>query len=139
MKINDKYEISPFGNPFDSLFSLLARNSQSHAFSPDSYFQEEGNVRIRNDDKEVTIQFLVPGIKKSDLVLSVEDQKLTLCSTQDGKKQGNGWFQNNELNYQIRLGQNLDTSKINAQLDEGVLTVAIPVSQKATGKKIKIS
>ena len=51
MKINDKYEISPFGNPFDSLFSLLARNSQSHAFSPDSYFQEEGNVRIRNDDK----------------------------------------------------------------------------------------
>ena len=40
MKINDKYEISPFGNPFDSLFSLLARNRQSHAFSPDSYFQK---------------------------------------------------------------------------------------------------
>ena len=100
--------------------------------------KKQGNVRIRNDDKEVTIQFLVPGIKKSDLVLSVEDQKLTLCSTQDGKKQGNGWFQNNELNYQIRLGQNLDTSKINAKLDEGVLTVAIPVSPKATGRKSKL-
>ena len=139
MKINDKYEISPFGNPFDSLFSLISRNDQSPALSADSYFSVDGNVRIREGDKEVTIQFLVPGIKKSDLVLSVEDQKLTLCSTQDGKKQGNGWFQNNELNYQIRLGQNLDTSKINAKLDEGVLTVAIPVSQKATGSKIKIS
>ena len=139
MKINDKYEISPFGNPFDSLFSLISRNDQSPVLSADSYFSVDGNVRIREGDKEVTIQFLVPGIKKSDLALSVEDQKLTLCSTQDGKKQENGWFQNNELNYQIRLGQNLDTSKINAKLDEGVLTVAIPVSPKATGRKIKIS
>ena len=137
MKINDKYAISPFGNPFDSLFSLISRNDESPAHFP--YYTEQGNVRINNDDKEVTIQFLVPGIKKSDLVLSVEDQKLTLCSTQDGKKQENGWFQNNELNYQIRLGQNLDTSKINAKLDEGVLTVVIPVSEKATGRKIKIS
>ena len=139
MKINDKYEISPFGNPFDSLFSLISRNDQSPVLSADSYFSVDGNVRIREGDKEVTIKFLVPGIKKSDLVLSVEEQKLTLCSTQDGKKQGNGWFQNNELNYQIQLGQNLDISKINAKLDEGVLTVAIPVSQKATGRKIKIS
>ena len=139
MKINDKYEISPFGNPFDSLFSLISRNDESPAYFPYSYCKEQGNVRIRKEEKEVMIQFLVPGIKKADLVLSVEDQKLTLCSTQDGKKQGDGWFQNNELNYQIRLSENLDTSKINAKLDEGVLTVAIPVSQKATGRKIKIS
>jgi len=139
MKINDKYEISPFGNAFDSLFSLISRNDQSPTHFPHSYSSEQGNVRIREEEKEVTIQFLVPGIKKADLVLSVEDQKLTLCSTQDGKKQGDGWFQNNELNYQIRLGQNLDTAKINAKLDEGVLKVVIPVSQKATGKKIKIS
>ena len=139
MKINDKYEISPFGNAFDSLFSLISRNDQSPTHFPYSYYSEQGNIRIREEENEVTIQFLVPGIKKADLVLSVEGQKLTLCSTQDGKKQGDGWFQNNELNYQIRLGQNLDTAKINAKLDEGVLKVIIPVSQKATGKKIKIS
>ena len=139
MKINDKYEISPFGNPFDSLFSLLARNGQSPALSADSYFSVDGNVRIREGEKEVTIEFLVPGMKKSDLTLNVVDQNLTLCSNQNGKKQGNGWFHNNELNYQIRLGQNLDTSKVNAKLEEGVLTVIIPVSQKVTGRKIKIT
>ena len=139
MKINDKYEISPFGNPFDSLFSLLSRNDQSPAHFPYSYSSEQGNVRIREEEKEVKIKFLVPGVKKTDLVLNIEDQNLTLCSKQDGKKQENGWFQNNELNYQIRLGENLDSSKINAKLEEGVLTVTIPVTQKATGRKIKIS
>ena len=61
MKINDKYEISPFGNAFESLFSLLARNRTTRQISPDSYFQECGKVKIRNSEKEAKIEFLVPG------------------------------------------------------------------------------
>ena len=139
MKINDKYEISPFGNAFDSLFSLLSRSEQSHPLSQDSIISAQEKVRIKEDEKEIKIEFLVPGIKKSDLSLNIEDQKLTLCSNEEEKKQGNGWFKNNELNYQVRLGQNLDTSKILAKLEEGVLSVTIPISKKAKGRNIKIN
>ena len=139
MKINDKYEISPFGNAFDSLFSLLSRSDQSHPLSQDSIISAQEKVRIKEDEKEIKIEFLVPGIKKSDLSLNIEDQKLTLCSNEEEKKQGNGWFQNNELNYQVRLGQNLDTSKIIAKLEEGVLSVTIPISKRAKGRNIKIN
>ena len=139
MKINDKYEISPFGNAFDSLFSLLSRSGQSHPLSQDPIISAQEKVRIKEDEKEIKIEFLVPGIKKSDLSLNIEDQKLTLCSNEEGKKQGNGWFQNNELNYQVRLGQNLDTSKIIAKLEEGVLSVTIPISKRAKGRNIKIN
>ena len=139
MKINDKYEISPFGNAFESLFSLLARNEQPGKSSANSYFSECGKVRIRNSEKEAKIEFLVPGWKKSDLALTVEEQKLRLSSSTEGKKDQIGWFQSNELNYEIRLGQDLDTSKVNAKLEEGVLTVVIPVCPKAKGKSIKIS
>ena len=139
MKINDKYEISPFGNAFDSLFSLLSRSEQPHPLSQDPFISAQEKVRIKEDEKEIKIEFLVPGIKKSDLSLNIEDQKLTLCSNEEEKKQGNGWFKNNELNYQVRLGQNLDTSKILAKLEEGVLSVTIPISKRAKGRNIKIN
>lgn len=139
MKINDKYEISPFGNAFDSLFSLLTRNDYLPAHSLNSSLSEYGNVRIREEDKKVIIEFLVPGWKKNDLLLSLEEQKLTLTSEVKNEKEQNSWFQNNNLNFEIQLGQNLDTTKTNAKLEEGVLTVSIPVSQKTKGRNIKIS
>ena len=139
MKINDKYEISPFGNAFDSLFSLLTRNDYLPSHSLNSSLSEHGNVRIREEDKKVIIEFLVPGWKKNDLLLSLDEQKLTLTSAIKIAKEQNSWFQNNNLNFEIQLGQNLDTTKTNAKLEEGVLTVSIPVSQKTKGRNIKIS
>ena len=139
MKINDKYEISPFGNAFDSLFSLLTRNDYLPSHSLNSSLSEHGNVRIREEDKKVIIEFLVPGWKKNDLLLSLDEQKLTLTSAMKNEKEQNSWFQNNNLNFEIQLGQNLDTTKTNAKLEEGVLTVSIPVSQKTKGRNIKIS
>ena len=138
MKINDKYEISPFGNAFDSLFSLLTRNDYLPSHSLNSSLSEHGNVRIREEDKKVIIEFLVPGWKKNDLLLSLDEQKLTLTSAIKNEKEHNSWFQNNNLNFEIQLGQNLDTTKTNAKLEEGVLTVSIPVSQKTKGRNIKI-
>ena len=78
-------------------------------------------------------------MEKNDLLLSLEEQKLTLTSEVKNEKEQNSWFQNNNLNFEIQLGQNLDTTKTNAKLEEGVLTVSIPVSQKTKGRNIKIS
>ena len=139
MKINDKYEISPFGNTFDSLFSLLTRNDHPAISHHSSSVSEYGNVRIRNEEKQVRIEFLVPGWKKSDLSLLIDDQKLRLVANPSKEKDQDGLFQSNELNIQVLLGEQLDTTKANAKLEDGVLTVTIPVSAKAKGRSIKIS
>ena len=139
MKINDKYEISPFGNTFDSLFSLLTRNDHPPISHHSSSVSEYGNVRIRNEEKQVRIEFLIPGWKKSDLSLLIEDQKLRLVANPSKEKDQDGLFQSNELNIQVILGEQLDTTKANAKLEDGVLTVTIPVSAKAKGRSIKIS
>jgi len=139
MKINDKYEISPFGNTFDSLFSLLTRNDHPAISHHSSSVSEYGNVRIRNEEKQVRIEFLIPGWKKSDLSLLIEDQKLRLLANPSKEKEQGGLFQSNELNVHVILGEQLDTTKANAKLEDGVLTVTIPVSAKAKGRSIKIS
>jgi HSP20 family molecular chaperone IbpA len=82
---------------------------------------------------------LVPGWKKSDLSLLIEDQKLRLVANPSKAKEQGGLFQSNELNVQVLLGEQLDSAKANARLEDGVLTVTIPVSAKAKGKSIKIS
>jgi HSP20 family molecular chaperone IbpA len=139
MKINDKYEISPFGNTFDSLLSLLTRNDHTSISHHPSSISEYGNVRIRNEEKQVRIEFLVPGWKKSDLSLLIEDQQLRLVANPSKEKEQDGLFQSNELNVQVLLGEQLDTTNANAKLEDGVLTVTIPVSAKAKGRSIKIS
>ena len=139
MKINDKYEISPFGNTFDSLLSLLTRNDHSPISHHPSSDSEYGNVRIRNEEKQVRIEFLVPGWKKSDLSLLIEDQQLRLVANPPKEKEQGGLFQSNELNVQVLLGEQLNTTKANAKLEDGVLTVTIPVSAKTKGRSIKIS
>ena len=139
MKINDKYELSPFGNTFDSLFSLLTRNDHPSISHHPSSVSEYGNVRIRNEEKQVRIDFLVPGWKKRDLSLLIEDQKLRLVANPPKEKEQGDLFQSNELNIQVLLGEQLDTTKANAKLEDGVLTVTIPVSAKAKGRSIKIS
>ena len=139
MKINDKYEISPFGNTFDSLLSLLTRNDHSPISHHPSSVSEYGNVRIRNEEKQVRIEFLVPGWKKSDLSLLIEDQQLRLVANPPKEKEPGGLFQSNELNVQVLLGEQLNTTKANAKLEDGVLTVTIPVSAKTKGRSIKIS
>jgi len=139
MKINDKYEISPFGNTFDSLFSLLTRNNHSPISNYSPGTPDYGNVRIRNEEKQVRIEFLVPGWKKNELSLSIEDQKLQLTANPSKEKEKGGLFQSKELDVQVLLGEQLDTAKTNSKLEEGVLTVTIPVFAKAKGRSIKIS
>ena len=85
------------------------------------------------------IDFLVPGWKKRDLSLLIEDQKLRLVANPPKEKEQGELFQSNELNIQVLLGEQLDTTKANAKLEDGVLTVTIPVSAKAKGRSIKIS
>lgn len=136
MKINDKYEISPFGNAFDSLFSLLTRNEQQPISNYQSTIAEYGNVKIRNEENQVRIEFLVPGWKKNDLSLEIEDKKLRLSTNSEKNK--TGLFQSDELNIEVILNDKLDTTKTNAKLEEGVLSVTIPVSEKAKGRSIKI-
>ena len=142
MKLNDKYEISPFGNPFDSLFSLLARNDTSSTFEPKpETFSDSGygKVRFKKEESQLRIEFLVPGWQKSELSLSVDSSKLSLNTNPDKKKDESALFQLNDLSSEISLPENLATEKAQAKLDAGVLTVLIPYATASKGKKLKIA
>ena len=142
MKINNKYEINPFGSAFDSLFSLLTRNDTCGASfhkSLKNHTNVNQRVRVGLEENQLHIEFLVPGWKKSDLSLIIESGKIELKTNQDKENASNGLFQRENLHLQLSLPENLETEKAKAKLDEGILSVVIPKNTVTQQRRLKIS
>jgi HSP20 family protein len=92
---------------------------------------------------EFVVEFDLPGVKAEDVDLDVERNVLTvkaerpITETQDTEilaaERPRGIFSR-----QLILGDNLDTDRVNAEYDAGVLRLTIPVSEQAKPRKIEI-
>ena len=92
---------------------------------------------------EFVVEFDLPGVdpKSVDLdvernVLTVRAQRPPLNGDQEllAAERSRGVFSR-----QLILGDNLDTERVQARYDSGVLTLRIPVAEKAKPRKIEIT
>ena len=93
---------------------------------------------------EFVVEFDLPGVKAEDVDLDVERNVLTvkaerpITETADTEllaaERPRGVFSR-----QLILGDNLDTDRVKAEYDAGVLRLTIPVSEQAKPRKIEIA
>jgi len=93
---------------------------------------------------EFIVEFDLPGVKAEDVELDVERNVLTvkaerpLSDDQETEmiaaERPRGVFSR-----QLFLGDNLDTDRVQAEYDAGVLRLTIPVSERAKSRKIDIA
>ncbi len=86
----------------------------------------------------------MPGIDPGSVDIDVDGQLLTIRAERTlANAQGVKWLsrerQAGSFLRQLNLGQGIDTERISAHYDNGVLSVTIPVSEKAKPRKIEIS
>jgi HSP20 family protein len=95
----------------------------------------------RNED-EVLVYFDAPGVDADDIDITVEKNAITVEATRrwfdtDVKtltsERSQGTFKR-----EIQLGDHLDTDQIEAKLDKGVLTLAIPVKEGTKPRPIEV-
>jgi HSP20 family protein len=96
------------------------------------------------DGDEFVVEFDLPGVKAEDVDLDVERNVLTVKAERpisEGKdtemvaaERPRGVFSR-----QLFLGDNLDTDRVKAEYEAGVLRLTIPVAEKAKPHKIEIS
>lgn len=94
-------------------------------------------------------QFLVridlPGVKPDDVDITVEDNVLTVKAVRPVPElSGDVETLASERVYgsfsrQLFLGRNLDTARIEARYEDGVLNLVIPVAEHARPRRIEIS
>lgn len=97
---------------------------------------------VRHDD-QVFISFDLPGIDPEAVDLTVERNVLTVRAERGASRQEGDQVLADErpkgtFVRRVLLAETLDTSKLQAAYDHGVLTVTIPVAEQAQPRKIAI-
>ena len=96
----------------------------------------------RNGD--FVVHFDLPGIDPGTIDLTVEKNVLTVTaerrfSKQEGDEVTVSERPQGRFSRQLFLGESLDSDRIKANYDQGVLTLHIPIAERAKPRKVEIS
>lgn len=100
-------------------------------------------VDIFETEKEITLLADLPGVKSDDLNIDLRDNTLTLTGDVSPWEEA----EENDLLIEYEIGRYyrqftlsevIDQDKIDAQLNDGVLRLALPKVEKATPRKISV-
>jgi HSP20 family protein len=89
------------------------------------------------------VEFDLPGVDRESLDLDIERNVVTIRAERPAVDPNRDMLATERprgvFSRQLVLGDNLDTDRIDASYDEGVLRLRIPVSERAKPRKITIS
>lgn len=101
-------------------------------------------VDISEDDKEYMVKAELPGLKREEVKVTVEDGVLSISGERKVEKEEKGKkYHRVERSYgsfvrSFTLPEGCDTSKVNAEFKEGVLNVHLAKSPKVQPRPIEI-
>jgi HSP20 family protein len=95
-------------------------------------------------DGQFIVHFDLPGVDPSSIDINVERNVLTVKAERKPTYSEDIELQANErsrgtFSRQLFLGETLDTDRVEANYDAGVLTLRIPVAEKAKSRKIEVT
>lgn len=101
-------------------------------------------VDVLDDQDKLTVKAELPGFKKEDLNVTLHENNLIISGErrcEDEQKEGD--FYRCERYYgkfhrSISLPSSVEATSIDAKYRDGVLTVTLPKSEKAKGKRIEV-
>ncbi|HPT72342.1 MAG TPA: Hsp20/alpha crystallin family protein [Candidatus Cloacimonadota bacterium] len=101
-------------------------------------------IDVIENDKEFVIKANVPGFKKENVRISVQDNQLTIAATREEEKvEDTGTIHRCERysgNFirSLYLPESCDGNKITAKLEDGILVLNIPKKETQPQKQIAI-
>ena len=132
------------GIGFENFYNMLDDYFGDGVLSGRNLLRDTFKVDIEETEKEFILEAEMPGIKKEEIDLGVEDDNLAISinrveeAAKDGKNYIHRERRQTSMSRRIRLAD-ADLSDIKAKLEEGVLTVNIPKKDKsAQQRKIAI-
>jgi HSP20 family protein len=101
-------------------------------------------IDVHEDSERLVLQAELPGVKREDIEVSIDANVLTLKGERKLEKEEQGRrYHRIERSYgtfvrQFQLPSNVDSTQIDAQLSEGVLTVSLNKKQELKPRKIDV-
>jgi HSP20 family protein len=120
---------------FDRLTEAVWGSRARPAMMPMDAYRQDGTFVVHLD---------LPGVSADSIDLTVEQNVLTVHAERKPPVGDSAERVIDERSYgvfsrQLFLGETLDTDQLTAEYDAGVLTVKIPVAEKARPRKVEVN
>jgi HSP20 family protein len=121
-------------------FSDLMENMFGQADTPVNRYEVMTNI-LENDNAYI-IELAVPGYDKKDIALNVENDELFIKGSIEENKETTNYmreeFTVGNFEKKFVLPETVDTGKINAKYDNGVLNVTLPKKEESKPRSINV-
>ena len=124
-------EIDTFDNIIDQFFSDLSidpRFSSMNMNSVSNYYNE--------NEKEYYLTMDIPGMSKDDIEVTFDSNLLKISGQRKSDKYDA--YEYGKMERTFSVPNNVETNKISANIDNGVLKVLLPKAKSSLGRKITI-
>lgn len=129
------------GSVLDDFFSPVSRGVQAAATTQ----SVSPRVNVVETEKAFELQAELPGVKKEDVKISVENRRLTIeaeVKRDEEKKEGENLVYAerslSKFSRSFALPKEVDDSSAQAKLENGVLTLTLPKKEPVKAKQIAI-
>lgn len=99
-------------------------------------------TNISEKENDITVEMVIPGYKKSDLEISLENHLLTVKGKKNAGAEGESGkyikkeFSTQEFSKSFRIDPSVSDESIASKLEDGILTIQIPRAKKIESKKM---
>jgi len=101
-------------------------------------------IDVTVNDESFTVKALLPGIQPEDVTIQIENEILTISGElKPDREEGANYLlaerPSGKFHRALTLPTSLDSSNVEAELENGVLTLEIPKVEEAKPRTIKIN
>ncbi|MEM7144072.1 MAG: Hsp20/alpha crystallin family protein [Verrucomicrobiota bacterium] len=99
---------------------------------------------VKQGEDAFELGVVMPGVAKGDVRVSVEDDVLTVAGVR-GVSVPEGWrplhseLSRSDYELELRLNVDVDEDGISAKLEDGILSLRLPLSEAAKPREIEVS
>jgi HSP20 family protein len=135
---------------FSNFFTDIDRMFDDDMFLMPMHLSRFGNsnlpaANIRETDKEYNIELAVPGMKRDDFNIEIDENMISISSEkEENRNEDRENYHRREYNYSsfsrsFRLPEAVKAENIKAQYDNGVLHIKVPKAAQGGQRKKKIN
>ena len=136
--------LSPIRDEFDRLFDQLSKTSLFGIPAPVFESMWAPSLDFSETEKEYVVRLEVPGVAKEDLEVNVEGRMLTISGHRDFEKEEKTeeyfWREREQGRFvrSVQLPSTVETTKVSATYQDGVMTVRLPKAESAVKSRVQI-
>jgi HSP20 family protein len=134
MKWNPSQQSSSWHRDIDDLFDRFFGRSQT---SLGGYVPQ---IETYRTDNEYVVRLDLPGVDPKDVQVHAEGNVLTISGERKTEEKGQDYQETSygQFERNVTLPHGLETDKISARCEHGVLEIRVPVPAQLAGRKIPI-